>query len=217
MPTKAKNDSAIPQKTVDAVAADMSVIGGRVGGWAKFLTVAPAIAGYVRESAKQAAAAAADQRGRESALSQALVDTGVDLNRVKRGEAIEHYGVSVATPVVDAFASVERGRDVLKRAVRAVEADFTNCLTMPDVRAELGQYAQTIADSELDIEARQLATSDAARALQNLIALNRENAAEVKRQGVGSLFQTKTGDIEVGSVSANRHSAIAVLFAGGDA
>ncbi len=202
-----------PQQVAEKVKSFMAVIGGKTAANAALLDIAPAIADTLLVTAETTAAAASEQRAREAHLSQVLTESRVNLDKVKRGEAIDFYGPSVAGPAMDAYAAVERGKHLLKQQVRTFEAEFLAQLDTHDVKTEFAEFALKLADSESQILALQDATEEAATALRKALTMTDSLKAISRSSGANNL-NDRSGNRISPAESINRHQKLAAALGG---
>lgn len=205
--------STDPTQVAEKVKACMHVMGGRNSTNAALLDISPAIADTLLITAEATAAAATEQREREAHCARVLTDNQVSLDKVKRQEALDFYGPSVANPCIDAYAAVERGKQLLRSQVKTFEAEFLAAMDTHDVRVELAEFATRIAENEEQILTLQQANEQAARALQSALTLTNSLKAITRTAGINKLTD-RSGNYISPAESITRHQKLAEALGG---
>lgn len=209
----ARSKATSPEQVAEQVKSYMQVIGGKTAMNAALIDISPSIADTLLVTAETTAAAASEQRAREAHLSQVLTESQVNLDKVKRGEAMDFYGPSVASPAQDAYAAVERGKHLLKQQVRTFEAEFHAQLDTHDVRMDFAEWSRAVAANEENILALQTANEAAADALKKALTMT-DTLKNISRSSGANSLRDRSGNRIAPAESIERHKKLADALEG---
>ena len=197
-------------KTDDVLLA-LSLIGGRSQRIGAAIEIAPSVALYLYDAAREASDIAVDLRQAESDLADICSRDEINLNRVRENTAMQYYGTQ-AHAAIDAWVRTQKLQTDLRRAVKMLELEYSNALSNEGVLDELASYANAIVELQTDLMAREDMVRGSIDALREIISASDELKTRERTSGAGNAVD-RNGDRTTGDDVINRHRRLANAFA----